>query len=134
MTTILSASDYPKKALAALYRKSWHVEVDFRNIKTTLGINILSCKTPEMCRKEIRTYFLANHLIRLLMSQAANNYDLLPRQLSFKNAVQVWNTYALLDKVIDEEMLTLLAKRRVGKRNRRIEPRAVKRRPKAYPF
>jgi hypothetical protein len=66
-----------------------------RNIKTTLGMNILSCKTPEMCRKEIWTYFLANNLIRLLMSQAANNYDLLPRQLSFKHAVQVWNTYVV---------------------------------------
>jgi hypothetical protein len=73
ITTMLSAADYPKKALAALYQKRWHVEVDFRNIKTTLGMNILSCKTPEMCRKEIWTYFLANNLIRLLMSQAANS-------------------------------------------------------------
>jgi hypothetical protein len=32
------------------------------------------------------------------------------------------------------KMLTLLAKRQVGKRNGRIEPRAVKRRPKAYPL
>jgi hypothetical protein len=97
-------------------------------------MNILSCKTPEMCRKEIWTYFLANNLIRLFMSQAAFNYDLLPRQLSFKHAVQVWLTYALLDKVIDEHMLALLAKRQVGKRAGRFEPRAVKRRPKAYPL
>ncbi len=68
------------------------------------------------------------------MSQAANNYDLLPLQLSFKHEVQVWNTYALLDKVVDEEVLTLLAKRQVDKRNGRIEPRVVKRRPKAYPL
>jgi hypothetical protein len=51
---------------------------------------------------------------------------------SFKHAVQVWNTYVVLDKVIDEEMLRLLARRQVGNRNGRIEPRAVKRRPKAY--
>jgi hypothetical protein len=126
ITTMLSAADYPKKALAALYQKRWHVEVDFRNIKTTSGMNILSCKTPEMCRKEIWTYFLANNLIRLFMSQAAFNYDLLPRQLSFKHAVQVWNTQVMLDKLIDEEMLRLLAKRQVGNRNGRIEPRAVK--------
>jgi hypothetical protein len=120
ITTMLSAADYPKKALAALYKKRWHVEVDFRNIKSTLGMKILSCKPPEMCRKEIWTYFLANNLIRLLMSQAANNYNLLPRQLSFKHAVQVWNTYAVLDKVIDEEMLRLLARRQVGNRAGRI--------------
>jgi hypothetical protein len=102
ITRMWSATDYPKKSHGAFYKKSWHVEVDFRNIKTTLGMNILSCKSPEMCRKEIWTYFLANNLIRLLMSQAANNYDLLPRQLSFKHAVQVWNTCVVLDKVIDE--------------------------------
>ncbi len=127
---MLSAADYPKKALTAFYQKRWHIEVDFRNIKTTLGINILSCKTTEMCRKEIWTYFLANNLIRLLMPQAANNYDLLPRQHSFKHAVQVWNTYVVLDKVIDEEMLRLLARRQVGNRNGRIEPRGTKRRQK----
>jgi hypothetical protein len=131
---MLSATDYPKKSLGALYKKRWHVEVDFINIKTTLGMNILSCKTPKMCRKEIWTYFLANNLIRLLMSQAANNYDLLPRQLSFKHAVQVWNTCVVLDKVIEEEMLALLGSRQVDNRAGRIEPRAVKRRPKAYPL
>jgi hypothetical protein len=68
------------------------------------------------------------------MSQAANNYDLLPRQLSFKHAVQVWNTCVVLVKVTDEEMLALLASRQVGNRAGRIEPRAVKRRPKAYPL
>jgi hypothetical protein len=38
----------------------------------------------------------------------------------------------VLDKVIDEEMLRLLARRQVGNRSGRIEPRAVKRKPKAY--
>jgi hypothetical protein len=61
------------------------------------------------------------------MLQAANNYDLLSRQLSFKHAVQVWNTYALLGKVIDEEMLALLASRQVGNRAAKLEPRALKR-------
>jgi hypothetical protein len=73
ITTMLSATDDPKKELAALYQKRWLVEVDFRDIKTTLGMNILSCKTPELCRKEIWTYFLANNLIRLLMSQATSH-------------------------------------------------------------
>jgi IS4 transposase len=73
---MLSATDDPKKALAALYQKRWLIEVDFRDIKTTLGMNILSCKTPELCRKEIWTYFLANNLIRLLMSQATSHKQL----------------------------------------------------------
>ena len=122
----------PKKELNNLYKQRWHVEVDFRNIKTTLGMNILSCKTPDMCKKEIWVYFLANNLLRLLMAQAAFEYHLQPRQLSFKHTIQIWNTYYLLGKHLDEEMFSLIAKRIVSNRPGRIEPRAVKRRPKPY--
>ena len=54
-----------------LYKKRWHIEVDLRNIKTTLGMETLSCKTPEMVEKEMWVYFLAYNLIRLLMAQSA---------------------------------------------------------------
>jgi Transposase DDE domain len=132
ITSMLSAKKYPKKELNTLYKQRWHVEVDFRNIKTTLGMNILSCKTPDMCKKEIWVYLLANNLLRLLMAQAAFEYNLKPRQLSFKYAIQIWNTYYLLGKILDEEMFSLIVKRVVGNRPGRIEPRAVKRRPKPY--
>lgn len=132
ITTMLSPKEYPKKVLGALYKQRWHVEVDFRNIKTTLGLAVLSCKTPVMCQKEIWVCFLANNLIRLLMYQAAVDHNLLPRQLSFKHAVQVWNTYFLLKKALDDDMFSLIAKRVVGNRPGRMEPRAVKRRPKPY--
>jgi len=132
ITTMLSAKKHSKKELKTLYKQRWHVEVDFRNIKTTLGMNILSCKTPDMCKKEIWVYFLANNLLRLLMAQAAFEYNLKPRQLSFKHTIQIWNTYYLLGRILDEEMFNLIAKRVVGNRPGRIEPRAVKRRPKPY--
>lgn len=66
ITTLLSAKDYPKHELGVLYKKRWHIEVDLRNIKTTLGMETLSCKTPEMVEKEMWAYFLAYNLIRLL--------------------------------------------------------------------
>jgi len=34
----------------------WGVELDLRNIKTTLGMEQLRCKTPEMARKELWVY------------------------------------------------------------------------------
>ena len=70
ITTLLSAKDYPKKELKNLYQERWHVEVDLRHMKSTLGMDILSCKTPEMCIKEIWVYFLANNIIRLLISRS----------------------------------------------------------------
>lgn len=47
----------------------------------------LRCKSPQMAIKELWTYLLAYHLIRLLMAQAALRADQIPRQLSFKHTV-----------------------------------------------
>ena len=43
-------------ALGDLFGQRWHVELDLRNIKTTLGMETLSCKTPDMCEKEVWVY------------------------------------------------------------------------------
>ena len=58
VTTLLCQKEMPKAALKEFYRNRWHVELDLRNIKTTLGMEVLSCKTPEMVIKEIWVYLL----------------------------------------------------------------------------
>ena len=90
ITTLLCPKQTPKDELKTLYKRRWQIEVDFRNIKTTMGMNILSCKSPEMIEKEIWVTFLAYNLIRLLMAQAALLADILPRQISFKHTLQLW--------------------------------------------
>jgi len=139
ITTLLSPKDASQYDLKTLYKKRWQIEVYFRNIKTTMGMEILSCKTPEMNEKEIWVYFLAYNLIRLLMAQSALLADILPRQLSFKHTLQCWLAWnqqsVFIDAGTSEELLFLLiAQRRIGNRSGRIEPRAVKRRPKPFPL
>lgn len=137
ITTLLSPAEASKANLKALYKKRWQIEVDFRNIKTTLGMNILSGKTPEMNQKEIWVYLLAYNLIRLLMAQSARLADILPRQLSFKHTLQLWLAWTRQGAIAHSEtgeriLFALIAERQIDKRPGRIEPRAVKRRPKAY--
>lgn len=60
-----------KADLVALYVQRRHVELDPRHIDTTLGMDILRCRSPEMFEKELWVNLLAYNLIRLLMSQAA---------------------------------------------------------------
>lgn len=139
VTTLLSAKAYPKHELKALYKKRWHVEVDLRHIKTTLGMETLSCKTPQMIEKEIWVYLLAYNLIRLLMAQSALLADILPRELSFKHTVQLWlawsqNTQSTGVQENERILFILIAQRTVGNRPGRVEPRAVKRRPKPFPL
>lgn len=138
VTTLLCPKTHQKEALKALYKQRWSVELDIRHIKETMGMNILSCKTPAMVLKEIWVYLLAYNLIRLLMAQSAFIAGTLPRNLSFKHGLQLWLVWSQkADTSSDAGLYTLcelMAQQRVGNRPGRIEPRAVKRRPKAYPL
>ncbi len=139
VTTFLCPNDTPKSMLKVLYRSRWNVELDLRNIKTTLGMETLRCKTPEMAIKELWVYLLAYNLIRLLMAQAALLADQIPRQLSFKHTVQIWIAWqqrggGTHDAVAINGLLVLIAEPRVGLRPGRVEPRALKRRSKPFPL
>lgn len=139
VTTLLCPKTVLKIDLKMLYKRRWQVELDLRNIKTILGMETLSCKTPQMGEKEMWVYLLAYNLIRLIMLQSALLADVLPRTLSFKHTLQLWlaGSDALIwsnDPEITSTFLLLVAERTVGDRPGRIEPRALKRRPKPYPL
>ena len=136
VTTMACPKAEPKTALKQLYKKRWAVELDIRDIKNTMGMGILSCKTPDMAIKEIWIYLLAYNLIRLIMMQSALLVGIMPRSISFKHCMQLWLVGAqrvdLLDQVQQDRLLLLISQQRVDNRPGRIEPRAVKRRPKQY--
>lgn len=138
VTSFSKPREVCKRELGKMFLRRWNVELDLRNIKTTLGLEELSCKTPQMCEKELWVYVLAYNLIRLLMAQAAAQVGVSPRDLSFKHTVQVWLAWSrqqFQSQVPEdiEALFRLIAQVRVGRRPGRIEPRAVKRRPKPFP-
>jgi len=138
VTTLLCPNQTPKAALKALYKDRWHVELDLRNLKSTMGLEMLSCKTPAMAVKELWVYLLAHNLIRLIMAQSASLADCMPRELSFKHSLQLWLAWRQFDDadMFDDlhGLLVLIAQQRVGRRPGRVEPRALKRRANAYPL
>jgi hypothetical protein len=140
VTTLLNAKKYRREDIAELYRRRWQVELDIEAIKITLGMDVLRCRTPEMVRKEIWTCLLAYNLLRKTMLQAAQRNQLSPRQLSFATAVQTvaasWMTLLTASgtsyMALVVAQLDSLAQQRIGNRPNRVEPRAVKRRPKPH--
>ena len=139
VTTLLCPTHTSKSELKALYRSRWHIELDLRNIKTTLGMTTLSCKTPALALKELWVYLLAYNLIRLLMAQAALLAARLPRQLSFKHTVQLWLAWGHHGSSGDGDdtlygLFVLIAQQQVGERPGGLEPRAIKRRRNLYPL
>src|SRR5881398_1332342 len=72
----------------------WYSEVDLRSIKSTMQMDVLRCKTPEMVHKEIWAHLLAYNLLRTVMAVAAGENGLEPRQVSFTGAKQAVTAFA----------------------------------------
>jgi Transposase DDE domain len=137
ITTILDAS-IDGRQFGDLYERRWEGEVDIRSIKSTMQMDVLRCKTPEMVHKEIWTTLLAYNLLRTAMAVAASANGIEPRKVSFKGAKQALTAFAPKIEAARPEgraalidaMLRVMAYHRVGDRPGRQEPRAWKRRPK----
>jgi hypothetical protein len=138
VTTLLDTQLYRKEDLAMAFRSRWHAELDLRSIKQVMQMDVLRCKSPAMVRKEIWMHLLAYNLIRTLMAQAALAAGLCPRDISFKGTLQTLVVFAAAGwscpgrrNELYAAVLRAVATHRVNDdRPDRIEPRAVKRRPK----
>jgi hypothetical protein len=142
VTTLVDAKRVSTSDLDALYRKRWMIEVDFRSIKSEIGMDILRSKSPEMARKEVAVHLLAYNLIRSLMVRAAVLAHVLPRALSFKATLQLWHAFSQqwrwhlgeATESVVTAMLRAISTRIIPHRPDRIEPHAVKRRPTTHAY
>ena len=137
--TLLNAKQFNKQEQANLYKERWKIESDFLAIKTHM--DMLRCKTPEMVQKEIVVHLLAYNIIRGNLAQAAVMNNIIPRQLSFRSAVQLVcqatkQMAILTEKRLAHALLALLkamALTSIGLQKRKNQP-AIKRRPKPFPL
>jgi hypothetical protein len=139
VTTLLDADKYPAAELGRLYFRRWTVELFFRDIKITLGMDVLRCQTPAMIQKEICMHALAYNLVRALMQDIACHYQIPPDRLSFKgtmDALRQWSQVFQSGRAHRQRLKDLLyhtiAADPLTQRPHRAEPRAVKRRPKNF--
>jgi hypothetical protein len=138
VSSLLDARQVAKHELFVLYRSRWQVELDLRAIKTVMQMDILRCKSPDMVLKELAVHLLAYNLVRTVMAQAALLGQCLPRELSFKGALQVLRAFEENLRHAPYGRLTVcrafllagIAALKLPHRPGRVEPRAVKRRPK----
>lgn len=140
-TTLLDPIAYPAEQIARLYRRRWDMELCFRDLKTTMGMEELRCRTPAMVHKELLAFLIAHNFIRCLIAQAASAQDVDRTRISFKGAVDAARSFHQAMRVarsrrharrLYRRLLEILACDLVPLRPGRHEPRAVKRRPKPY--
>ena len=141
VTTLLDPKLYTRIDLAQLYRLRWQAEIDLKHLKTTMQMEHLPSKTPSMVRKDFYVHLLAYNLIRTVQFSASRQHTVAPLVLSFQATIQHLTSFTcLLAHATDEQrryeyeqLIFLVSTEKLPFRPNRVEPRAVKRRPKAYP-
>lgn len=139
VTTLLDPHQYSAHQLAELYRRRWQAELNLRSLKTHLGMDQLRTKQPAMVRKEFAMYLLAYNVVRGVQQEAARQRHVQPWQLSFTGALQTLCEFlpcfhqASSCETWLAQLLQFAAQLEVGYRPNRVEPYALKRRPKDYP-
>jgi Uma2 family endonuclease len=128
--------------LAELYQQRWQAtEVNLRHLKTTLNMEMIRAKTPEMVQKDIQMHLLAYNLLRTVMWQSAQHRSIEPLRVSLQGTRQLFDQFHPLLVQADDAhrhhlyltLLSVIAQQQMPFRPHRVEPRVVKRRPKPFP-
>jgi hypothetical protein len=124
VTTLLDADVYTVAKLADLYFARWCIETNLAHLKTTMGLDVLKCKTVDGVLKEMMVFALVYNLVRLVMIEAAGRQKVDVGRISFIDAFR-W----LAAAAVGEPLSRLVVN---PHRPNRYEPRVCKRRPKEY--
>lgn len=143
VTTLLDPELHPAEERVGLYARRWRLELCLRDLKTTLGLEPLRCKTPDLAEKELPACLVAHNLVRGLMAEAVAVHRVELERVSFKGSVDALRQFSdalsrapnrTLRRQLWADLLLALARDLVPLRPNRTEPRALKRRPKPYPL
>ena len=142
VTTLLDAELYPAQEILQAYLRRWRLEMCLDDLKTTLKMETLRGRSPEMVEKEIYARLLVHNLVRCLMAQAAAQGQVPLVGISFKGSLDALRQFALAmtqarskkkRQELWRELLRTLAADLLPERPDRQEPRAVKRQKNKYP-
>ncbi len=143
-TTLLDAITYPAQDILILYVKRWDIELRFRDIKTTMGMEIFHVKSPEMANKTLEMMVIAYNLMRTMTQKAAREAGKPLVEMSFKGCLDTitssqiifagpwWHVIKYEKMAI--QVVQICAGKQIDTRPFRQEPRALKRRPKPFPL
>ena len=117
-TNLLDENVYPQADVAELYGMRWRVETRFSELKTTLKMRKLKCKSAEGVLKELAVYCLVYNMVRAVTTAAGLRQKVPPERISFIDALR-WLLWAQPGAPIPDLIVNPL-------RPNRHEPRAIK--------
>jgi Transposase DDE domain len=142
VTTLRDATLYPAHQILEAYARRWRLELCFDDLKTTLGMETLSCHSPAMVGKELDMHLMAYNLVRFVMAQAAQTHSISLEEISFKGTLDALRQFChamcqtrshKLRRLLWQQLLQAIVDDPLPHRPNRREPRAVKRQKHKYP-
>jgi hypothetical protein len=142
VTTLLDPELYPAHEILQAYLRRWRLEMCLDDLKTTLKMEMLRSRSPDMVQKEVYTRLIAHNLIRGLLAQAATQHSVALARMSFKGSLDALGQFSQAmsqarskkkRQQLWDQLLETLAADLVPHRPGRREPRAVKRKKNKYP-
>lgn len=142
VTTLLDPQLYPAQEILQAYLRRWRLEMCLDDLKTTLKLDFLRARSPQMAQKELLMRLIAHNLIRCTAAQAATEHAVTLERISFKGSVDALRHFASAmaqarskkkRQQLWAQLLHTLAADLVPERPGRREPRAVKRKKNKYP-
>lgn len=145
VTTLLDPALYLAEEIIAAYARRWRLEMCLDDLKTSLGMENLRCRCPEMVEKEVLVFLITHNLLRWLMIDVARHGFVRLDRISFKGSLDAYRQWTVAVSQLGRShrhakkrvqlwtgFLAAVAADLVPERPGRREPRAVKRRSK-YP-
>ena len=143
-TTLLDAQKYDWVEIVNLYGTRWDIELRLRDVKTTMNMEALNVKTPDMAKKSLAMALLGFNLIKAVSQEASQVEGVELRLVSFKGVLDwVKSTTSLFQELkgrtgkkfqeLYTSFLETAATKLIDHRPYRWEPRAIKKRPKPFP-
>jgi hypothetical protein len=88
VTTLVHAELYGVEALSALSFARWGIETNLALLKTTMSLDVLTCKTVDGMLKALIVFALTDNLVRLVMGQVARRQHVDIDRISFIDAAR----------------------------------------------
>lgn len=144
ITTLRDTRAHSVRQIAAWYQQRWQVELRFDDIKTSLRMHSLRCKSPHMVVRELLMHMIAYNLVRYLIACAEPMREPGAKGTpSFKGAMDrldqwqwvVWSAPSGRQaRERRDSLLQTIANDEVPPRPGRKEPRVCKDRQNKYTF
>jgi hypothetical protein len=126
VTTLLDGDIYHVADLAELYHQRWRVETSLAQLKTSMQMDVLHCKTVPGVLKELTVFAIVYNLVHMVMCQSATLQHIGVERISFLDALR-WLGAPSTGIPVGALIVN-------PARPHRVEPRVKKRRPKSFPL